>query len=104
CEKPLAARDYLTIADSYDTVFIDDIPVLKASQRNEAKRFILLVDTLYDRKRRLVASAGAAPDALYAGTTGTEAFEFVRTASRLVEMQSKEWLDGWLAGEADAAS
>jgi len=98
CEKPLAARDYLAIADDYDTILVDDIPVMQASQRNEAKRFILLVDTLYDRHRRLIASAAAAPDALYAGTTGTEAFEFARAASRLVEMQSKEWLEGWKAG------
>ena len=98
CEKPLAARDYLAIADDYDTILVDDIPVMQAAQRNEAKRFILLVDTLYDRRRRLIASAAAAPDALYAGTTGTEAFEFARTASRLVEMQSKEWLEGWAAG------
>ncbi len=93
CQKPLAARDYLAIAERFDTVFIDNIPVMAQAQRNEAKRFILLIDTLYDKRKRLVASAAAAPDKLYAGRTGAEAFEFARTASRLVEMQSREWLE-----------
>ncbi|TYR31427.1 cell division protein ZapE [Mesorhizobium microcysteis] len=93
CEKPLGARDYLAIAAHFDTLFIDRIPVMGQERRNEAKRFILLVDTLYDQKMRLVASAEASPERLYAGTSGTEAFEFARTASRLTEMQSREWLD-----------
>ena len=59
--------------------------------------FILLIDTLYDHHVRLVASAEAPPAALYAGKTGAEAFEFERTASRLIEMQGKEWLDAWAA-------
>jgi cell division protein ZapE len=91
CEKPLGARDYLAIAERFDTILLDHIPVMKAAQRNEAKRFILLIDTLYDRGRRLVASAAAAPDALYAGRTGAEAFEFARAASRLIEMQASDW-------------
>lgn len=94
CDRPLAARDYLALADRFDTVFIDGIPVMAESSRNQAKRFILLIDTLYDRHIRLVASAAAPPDGLYAGRKGTEAFEFARTASRLIEMQSQEWLDG----------
>ncbi|MEX0954291.1 MAG: cell division protein ZapE [Rhizobiaceae bacterium] len=93
CEKPLAARDYNAICDRFDTIFVDHIPVMDRTKRNEAKRFILLIDTLYDRGRRLVASAAAVPHALYAETSGTEAFEFERTASRLIEMQSKDWLD-----------
>ena len=96
CEKPLAARDYLAIADRFGTIFIDRVPVLDQTLRNPAKRFILLVDTLYDKRVRLVLSAAVPPDRLYAGRAGvTEAFEFDRTASRLVEMQSREWLDGW---------
>ncbi len=91
CEKPLGARDYLAIADRFATIFIDHVPVLMEEQRNETKRFILLIDTLYDRHVRLVISAAATPDKLYAGKKGTEAFEFERTASRLIEMQSKEW-------------
>jgi cell division protein ZapE len=93
CARPLGARDYLAIASRFDTIFIQDIPVLGADRRNEAKRFILLVDTLYDQRIRLVASAEAAPETLYAGKTGTEAFEFARTASRLAEMQTREWID-----------
>jgi cell division protein ZapE len=94
CEKPLAARDYNAIADRYETIFIDNIPVMDRTKRNEAKRFILLIDTLYDRGRRLVASAEAEPNELYTETSGTEAFEFERTASRLIEMQGHDWLKG----------
>ncbi|RST88261.1 cell division protein ZapE [Aquibium carbonis] len=100
CEKPLAARDYLAIADRYRTIFLGGIPVMDDSRRNEAKRFILLVDTLYDRKVRLVATAQAAPTELYRGRIGAEAFEFDRTASRLIEMQSEEWRDAWEAASA----
>lgn len=91
CAKPLAARDYLALADRFDTFLIDEVPVMDKRTRNEAKRFILLVDTLYDKKRKLILSAAASPDGLYLETTGTEAFEFKRTASRLVEMQSEAW-------------
>ncbi|MCC6206002.1 MAG: AFG1 family ATPase [Hyphomicrobiales bacterium] len=95
CSKPLGARDFLAIAARYRTILIDRIPVLADGQRNEAKRFILLIDTLYDSHARLIASAAAAPDKLYAEKSGTEAFEFERTASRLIEMQSAEWLEQW---------
>lgn len=95
CDAPLGARDYLAIAERFDTIFLDDIPILDETRRNPAKRFILLIDTLYDRHRRLVASAEDAPDRLYQGRPGvTEAFEFARTASRLTEMQSREWMEG----------
>jgi cell division protein ZapE len=97
CELPLGARDYLALAGRYDTIFIDHIPVLAEGRRNEAKRLILLVDTLYDHGIRLVASAEAPPAALYAGRTGNEAFEFERTASRLIEMQGRDWLEAWAA-------
>ncbi|MEI9404492.1 cell division protein ZapE [Mesorhizobium argentiipisi] len=95
CEKPLGARDYLAIAGRFSTVFIDHVPVLGEGKRNEAKRFILLIDTLYDHRVRLVMSAAAPPERLYTAKRGTEVFEFERTASRLVEMQSRDWLDGW---------
>jgi cell division protein ZapE len=91
CETPHGARDYLALADRVDTLFVDAIPVMNNAMRNAAKRFILLVDTLYDRRLRLVASAAAEPDDLCAITTGTERFEFARTASRLIEMQSAGW-------------
>jgi cell division protein ZapE len=93
CEQPHGARDFLAIAARFHTIFIDHIPVLEQARRNEAKRFILLIDTLYDRHARIVVSAAAAPEKLYAGRTGTEAFEFERTASRLTEMQTREWLE-----------
>ncbi|MBA3449521.1 MAG: AFG1 family ATPase [Pseudaminobacter sp.] len=95
CEKPLGARDYLAIAGRFETIFIDHVPVLAESQRNEAKRLILLIDTLYDHGVRLVVSAAAAPEQLYAAKRGAEGFEFERTASRLVEMQGRDWLDAW---------
>jgi len=101
CGAALAARDYLAVAARFDTLFLDHIPVMGQDRRNEAKRFILLVDTLYDNRVRLVASAEGAPEALYRGTVGAEVFEFARTASRLTEMQSREWLDG--ARQQDAA-
>ncbi|MEZ2329840.1 cell division protein ZapE [Mesorhizobium sp. RCC_202] len=95
CEKPLGARDYLAIAGRFSTVFIDHVPVLGEGKRNEAKRFILLIDTLYDHHMRLVVSAAAPPEGLYTAKRGNEVFEFERTASRLVEMQSRDWLDDW---------
>jgi cell division protein ZapE len=96
CERPLGARDYLAIADAFDTIFIDDIPVLRPDQRNEAKRLILLVDTLYDKGVKLFASAEAEPSGLYPSGIGREAFEFERTASRLIEMQGKDWLEQFM--------
>ena len=92
CRKPLAAADYLAIADEYDTIFLDGIPVIKEHERNEAKRFINLIDTLYDRRVKLIASADAEPHQLYLGTEGKEVFEFDRTSSRLIEMRSQDYL------------
>lgn len=91
CRRPLGARDYLAIANQYSTIFIDHVPVLGLAQRNEAKRFILLIDTLYDCHIRVFISAEAEPTALYTADRGTEQFEFERTASRLIEMQSRDW-------------
>jgi cell division protein ZapE len=91
CEKPLGARDYLAIAARFSSFFIDNVPVMAENRRNEAKRFILLIDTLYDHHARLMLSAEAMPQSLYVSKRGTEAFEFDRTVSRLIEMQSKEW-------------
>lgn len=92
CAKPLAAADYLAIMARFRTVVIDHVPVLDYTKRNEAKRFILLVDTLYDQHARAIISAAATPDKLYTAASGTEAFEFDRTASRLFEMQSADYL------------
>jgi len=90
CAKPLGARDYLHIAHAFHTVMIDEIPALGPDQRNEARRFINLVDALYDNQVCLIASAAAEPDALYTAGDGVEAF--VRTASRLTEMRSEAYV------------
>ena len=92
CEAPLGAADYLTLAREFHSLIIDDVPRLAADSRNAARRFILLIDTLYDAHVKLAASAAAAPDEIYRGTTGAEAFEFARTVSRLAEMQGLDYL------------
>jgi cell division protein ZapE len=92
CEKPLGATDFLAVARAFHTIVLDDIPIIQANQRNEAKRFINLVDALYDRHVKLIASAAAEPPDLYLGQGNREAFEFERTASRLIEMRSPEYL------------
>ena len=92
CEEPLAAPDYLTIAHAFHTLVIDCIPVMDYDARNAAKRFIILIDALYDNGVKLIASAAAEPDALYHATDGYEAQEFKRTASRLIEMRSGAYL------------
>ncbi|MBG6144437.1 cell division protein ZapE [Labrenzia sp. EL_142] len=94
CMQPLGASDYLRIANAYSTVFIENIPVLSKARRNEAKRFINLIDTLYDNGIRIVVSAEAEPQELYTSEDGTEAFEFDRTSSRLIEMRSEAYLAG----------
>ncbi|HZD89404.1 MAG TPA: cell division protein ZapE [Pseudolabrys sp.] len=92
CEQPLGASDYLRLAYEFHTLIIDNIPVMDLPQRNEAKRFIILIDALYDNAVKLIASAAAEPDALYVGEDGHEAHEFKRTASRLIEMRSESYL------------
>jgi cell division protein ZapE len=90
CGQPLAAPDYLAIARRFHTLLIDRIPKLSPAQRNEARRFTLLIDTLYDEKVKLVCSAAAPPSELY--VEGDNADAFRRAASRLMEMQSAEYL------------
>ncbi|WP_439401938.1 cell division protein ZapE [Bradyrhizobium sp. DASA03068] len=92
CEQPLGASDYLRLAHDYHTILVDHIPVMDFSQRNAAKRFITLIDTLYDNAVKLMASADANPISLYLATDGVEAMEFKRTASRLIEMSSESYL------------
>ncbi|MEZ5784166.1 MAG: cell division protein ZapE [Rhizobiaceae bacterium] len=103
CSRPLGARDYIAIATRYPTLVVDNVPQLADGQRNEAKRFILLIDTLYDHHTRLIISAATSPDQLYGGKNGTEAFEFERTSSRLIEMQSRDWLKQWDDAQAQHA-
>jgi cell division protein ZapE len=92
CEQPLAGFDYLKIAHEFHTVVLDAIPLMDYDRRNEAKRFIILIDTFYDNAVKLVASAAAEPDELYRAGEGFEAYEFKRTASRLIEMRSAAYL------------
>ncbi len=92
CEQPLGASDYLRLAHDYHTILVDHIPVMDFSERNAAKRFITLIDTLYDNAVKLMASAEANPVSLYLATEGNEANEFKRTSSRLIEMSSESYL------------
>lgn len=92
CKAPLGARDHLAIARAYRTLMVENVPVIGDGRRNEAKRFINLIDTLYDNHNELIVSAAAEPHELYQGKTGHEVFEFERTASRLMEMRSDDWL------------
>jgi len=91
CNQPLGAGDYLAVARSFHTLIIDAIPRLSPDNYDSARRFIVLVDTLYDQRVKLVASAEATPDKLY--QRGENAKMFERTASRLDEMQSEDWLN-----------
>jgi predicted ATPase len=90
CGEARGAPDYLAIARRYHTVILVGIPRLGPENRNEAARFVTLIDALYEHKVKLLAAADAQPAELY--TQGTGAFEFERTASRLIEMQSQDYL------------
>ena len=90
CEQPLAAADYLAVAQEFHTLLLDHIPLLTPDMRNAARRFTLLIDTLYDEGVKLVCSAAAPPDGLYPQGYGADSFR--RTASRLAEMQSDDYL------------
>lgn len=92
CERPLGAADYLQIAHAFHTIIIDGIPVLGPHRRDVARRFINLIDTLYDNRVCLIASAEAEPVALYPKGDGAELFQ--RTVSRLTEMRSEAYLEG----------
>ena len=92
CGQPLGASDYLRIAHEFHTIILDHIPAMDYERRNEAKRFIILIDTLYDHAVKLLASAQAQPDDLYRADQGFEVLEFARTASRLIEMRSQAYL------------
>jgi cell division protein ZapE len=89
---PLGSADFIRLAHEFHTLVIDDIPVMRFGQRNEAKRFIILIDTLYDNVVKLIASADALPHELYVADEGLELFEFQRTVSRLIEMGSQSYL------------
>ncbi|HST91163.1 MAG TPA: cell division protein ZapE [Brevundimonas sp.] len=90
CGTALGPQDYLAVAERFHTLFLEDVPVLGPANHHEARRFVTLIDALYEAGTRLVALADAAPEALY--PTGVGAFEFERTVSRLNEMAGAEWL------------
>ncbi len=90
CAGPRSQNDYLELARAYHSVLLSAIPRMSASMASEARRFTWLVDIFYDHKVKLIATADCAPDGLY--TEGTHAGEFFRTASRLTEMRSREYL------------
>lgn len=89
CARPLGPADFLAIASVLRVLILEDIPQLSASNYNEAKRFVILIDALYEARVRLVISAAEVPERLY--IEGDGAFEFARTASRLREMQAADW-------------
>jgi cell division protein ZapE len=95
CAKPLGAADYLALAKLYPTIFIDHVPHLDFSRRNEAKRFIILIDVLYDFGSRVFISAAAVPDDIYSVKSGLKVGEFTRTSSRLIEMASEAYVAAW---------
>lgn len=90
CKQPLGAADYLTLARHYPTVLVDCVPRMGKDERTWAARFVTLIDALYESRTKLLMSAGAPPDDLY--VSGDGAFEFQRTASRLHEMASADYL------------
>jgi cell division protein ZapE len=92
CERPLSAVDYLALADRFAAMVVEGIPRLSRRQRNEAQRFHILIDTLYEARTLLIASAAVPPGEIY--VEGDGSFEFQRTVSRLMEMQSEDYIAG----------
>jgi cell division protein ZapE len=90
CSVALGPNDYLAIAAAFHTVFLEDVPKLTPNRREEARRLVILIDALYEAHAKLIVLAAAEPFELY--PAGDGAFEFERTASRLQEMRSADWL------------
>ena len=90
CARPLGPADYIALQAAFHTVILSDIPRMGPDMRNEAKRFVTLIDVLYEHRVNFICSAAAEPDALY--PEGSGAFEFARTVSRLKEMQGAEYI------------
>jgi cell division protein ZapE len=97
CDKPLGSRDFVRIAHAFDSIIIDDVPQMDRTRSDAAKRFILLIDNLYDRGVKLGASFAVPLEQL--GRDDKTAFEFQRTVSRLIEMQSEDYLAQGLRSE-----
>ena len=100
CGGPRSQNDYLEIASRFHTVILSGVPAMSASQSSEARRFTWLIDVFYDHKVKLLMSAEVGPEALY--TQGQMANEFHRTVSRIIEMQSREYMDAQRRDAADA--
>ena len=90
CGQPLGPADYLRLAQSFQTLILENVPQMSPENQNEAKRFVTLIDALYETRTKLIMSAAVEPHALY--VSGKGAFEFERTASRLIEMRSEDYL------------
>ena len=90
CEANRSPAEYLEIAQAFHTVILEDVPEMGADMRNAAKRFVTLIDALYETRTKLIMSAAVEPDVLY--EKGDGAFEFERTVSRLMEMRTEEYL------------
>ena len=90
CGEPLGPADYLRLSQAFQTLILENVPQMGPEMRNEAKRFVTLIDALYETRTKLIMSADVEPADLY--TDGTGAFEFERTASRLIEMRSTDYL------------
>jgi cell division protein ZapE len=97
CGRPLGAADFMALAKAYDVIVVENLPRLDFERRNEAKRFVTLVDVLYETKTKLILSAEGELETLYPTDRGLESLEFNRAVSRLVEMRSKDYLDAWAA-------
>ncbi|MCS6762124.1 MAG: cell division protein ZapE [Candidatus Devosia symbiotica] len=102
CEKPLGSRDFVRIAHQFDSIIIDDVPQMDRTMSNAAKRFILLIDNLYDRGVKLGASFAVPLEHL--GMDDKTAFEFKRTMSRLIEMQSEDYMSQGLRDDGTTAA
>jgi cell division protein ZapE len=103
CARPYSAQDYIALARRFHTLVLDDIPLMGFASRNETRRFIILIDALYENHVKLVASAASAPQDLHAAEEGYEAFAFDRTVSRLIEMGAESYL-ALPHGRADSAA
>ena len=91
CERPLGAADYIALAAHFHTLILSGIPILSPARRDEAKRFLILIDALYEHAAKLICSAEAPPDRLYPAGDGAKAF--LRTTSRLIEMQAADYME-----------
>jgi cell division protein ZapE len=101
CGSPLGPGDFLAIAKRYRSVIISGVPVLNSERRDAARRFVTLIDTLYDNHVHVIVSADALPQDLYSGDDW--GFEFERTVSRLMEMQSADYIESARSDAAVAA-